>query len=179
MYYLFLLFNLLVFINCFCSDSKSSSGKIKLCSNNTVKIFTNENFDCYPCKDGVCINGTCSQCRCPQGYSWDEENKQCNSCDDICHQDGYEFGLNCFCQKQCKLGEIYSWLNKDCYSCGQGGWCDGNGFCHQCTCPVGEYYDPYYLACLPCKWQFGNECKYYGLNCACSETSLFATTTLH
>jgi hypothetical protein len=150
------------------------------CPNGEVPLITTLlSANCYPCINGVCINGTCTQCRCPPGYSWDEENKYCHSCDDICHQDGYEFGLNCFCQKQCKLGEIYSWLNKDCYSCGQGGWCDGNGFCHQCTCPVGEYYDPYYLACLPCKWQFGNECKYYGLNCACSETSLFATTTLH
>ena len=144
------------------------------CPNGQVPLIMPLTAQCYPCINGVCTNGTCTRCRCPEGYSWDEENQQCYSCSDTC-LDGYEFGLNCFCQKPCKLGEIYSWLNRQCYSC-LDGWCDNHGLCHQCTCPVGEYYDPYYLACLPCKWQFGNSCKNYGLNCECSEMSLFETT---
>ena len=173
MFYLFFLLNIIASINCYCTTSSP-----KICLNNTVRIVTNDIVDCYPCKNGVCINGLCLLCRCPSGYFWDEANQLCSLCNSDC-SDGEIYGQNCLCQKPCKIGEIYSWLNQNCSSCGGSGWCDGNGFCHTCECPISEYYDPLYLACLPCKWQFGNECKYYGLNCECSETSLLPTTSVY
>lgn len=148
------------------------------CPNGEISLVISPfNTTCYPCINGVCNHGLCDRCRCPSGYVWDVDNQQCSECDLVC-QDGYQFGLNCLCQKPCKTGEIYSWLNRGCYSC-VGGWCDKYAFCHQCTCPVGEYYDPQYLACLPCRWEFGNSCTNYGLNCECSDVPLYTTTTFY
>ena len=67
----------------------------------------------------------------PSVYFWDEANHLCSLCNSDCY-DGEIYGQNCLCQKPCKIGEIYSWLNQNCSSCGGSGWCDGNGFCHTC-----------------------------------------------